>query len=696
MPRFAWVFLLPAFCATLPAEADVEGRVVSSEGRPIEGARVSGVGDGPRAVTDARGRFRLRGVDPPLTLRVDDPRFEPLVADVAEAGTLLTLVPKHTAYEQVVVTANAAADVVAPASSPAAKVEPDDLPAPGGTVVDLAVTTPGVAESGQGGRFQAYSVRGVAGQRVFTTVAGVRIVTERRAGATSSFVDPLLLDRVEVVRGPASTLYGSGALGGVVQVLPRTLEAAEVGLGYASQGNERSLFAGWGGGGWTAALAGRDSDDGEDGDGRELFNHSTQWSGLLRKRWERESGTTLELLALPAAARDVAKPNTRYPERITQYPEESHLLLRFAARLAAGWRLAAFAHPNDLETENLRATSRSLVTNEAFDWGLDAQRDFALGGAWTMVAGLDWFGRSDVTADEDVEDFDTGDREQVRTLDGSEGQAALFATVHRPLGRATFELGARFTRIDQENLGASSDDSAPAGFVGATLPLGSAFELAANVGNGLRFPSLSERFFSGSTGRGQVVANDDLDPERSLSADLGLRYFGKRLYVQLFAFRNEIDDYIEQVELSPGVETFVNLTAGTIDGVDLDGWVAAGERLRITWSGSTVSGESEAGEALADIPADRVALGARYERGRWRAAGRVEHRFDKTDPGPGEVDTSAVDLLSASLACDVSRRFELRLAGGNLLDRTYRPSADELAVAAPGRDVALSVTWRDR
>ncbi len=687
-----------ALLAAPPALADVEGRVVTAAGQPIEGAVVIDDASGARAVTDARGRFRVRGVDPPLALRVEDPRFETLVATVPggdAAPPVFTLSPKHVVYEKIVVAAQPGSDVVAPVSSSATAVDPMDLAAPGGTLVDLAATASSVAESGQGGRFQAYSVRGVAGQRVFTTVAGMRIVTERRAGATASFIDPALIGSVEVVRGPGSTLYGSGALGGVVQAVPRRLDGVAAEIGYGSQGDERSAFAGWGNSRWTAAVAGRDAGNGEDGDGDLLFNHSTQWSGLLRKEWEQPSGTRFELLALPAAARDIAKPNTRYPDRITRYPEENHLLLRFGARLARGWRFAAFVHPSDLETENLRATSRSLVTNEALDWGLDAQREFGLGGGWTALAGLDVFGRDDVTATENLEDLVAGTAGRMRTLDGNERQVALFGTLRRPVGRATLEAGARLTRIGQENRGTSSDDTAEAGFVGMTVPLGAGFELAANAGTGLRFPSLSERFFSGSTGRGSVVASADLEPERSLSGDLGLRYFGKRLFVEAFAFHNEIDDYIEQV-VAGDVETFVNLTAGTIAGFDLDGWYVIGERFRLTWSGSSIDGESDSGAPLADIPTARAAVGVRYARGLWRADGRVEHRSDKTDPGPGEVETGAADLLSAALSRELPRGLELRVHARNLLDETYLPSADELAVPGPGRSVGISVAWAQR
>ena len=44
-----------------------------------------------------------------------------------------------------------------------------------------------------------------------------------------------------------------------------------------------------------------------------------------------------------------------------------------------------------------------------------------------------------------------------------------------------------------------------------------------------------------------------LDPERSLTTDLGVRYFGNRLYLAAYAYRNTIDDYIERIDLEPGV-----------------------------------------------------------------------------------------------------------------------------------------------
>ena len=109
-------------------------------------------------------------------------------------------------------------------------------------------------------------------------------------------------------------------------------------------------------------------------------------------------------------------------------------------------------------------------------------------------------------------------------------------------------------------------------------PLGEGFELAANVGTGLRFPTLSERTLL--LGRRPAVAgvqgNPDLDSERSLSFDLGLRWYGEKpVRHRRTVFRNEIDDYIERIEIEDDRLTFVNLLEGTIRGVEFDGVVPA-------------------------------------------------------------------------------------------------------------------------
>lgn len=681
--------------------AAVEGRVTTPGGDPVVGARVELVGSQEEAVTDARGHFAFPRAEPPAAVRIQHPRFEVLEAEVTAPGAAgeppsFTLSPKHEVFDEISVSVTReGGGGFQPVSVPTAVVTPDDKPAPPSTLVELVEGSPGVAENGQSGRFQAYSIRGIAGQRVMTLVAGARIVTERRAGATASFIDPLLLDRAEVVRGPFSSYYGSGALGGLVQVFPRRFESNVVNLGYESEGDQTFQQVGLEWGGWSLGLSHRRAEDAETPEGERLFSRFEQWTATAARRWTLDGGATLDLLVLPALGRDIGKPNADFPERTTIYPEEDHLVTRLTLRTAGRWRFDLWTHPNELKTRDVEGDEVALVDNDAFDYGFNAQKELALASGLDARVGLDYLGRRGVEATEVTRNVVTGEVATATTLDGSQDELGAYGSLRRSFGRVTVEGGGRVTWIEQTNRGAAStSDSALTAFAGLTAPLAGGFELAANVGSGFRFPGLSERFFTGTTGRGDIVANQDLDPERSLSFDLGLRYFGSRLHLELFAYRNEIDDYIERIRLPSGARTFVNLTSGTIEGLDLSGFYQLADGFRVTWAAQRSRGEDDAGDPLGDIPAARAEAGVRWQRGPWGAAGRYEHRFAKDRIGSGEQQTDAAELLSASVSHRWASGLSLTLTAGNLLDETYLPSADDLSVPAPGRSLGVVVGWR--
>jgi iron complex outermembrane receptor protein len=686
------------------AAAAIEGRVTTTDGVPVEGARVHLLAGrtpaGDAATPDQRttgrdGLFAFPDADAPATLQVEHPRYAPQTLDLTDAAAVeVTLTPRQEFFEEMIVTAGRERGGLEPGSVAVSLVSPDERPVPVGTVVELIQGSPSVAENGQGGRFQAYSIRGVAGQRVQSLVAGARIVTDRRAGATASFVDPLLLSQVDVVRGPYSSYYGSGALGGLTQAIPSRFTDTVVDVGYESQGDSRYARVGAGVGEWSLGLAYRGADDAETPDGSQLYSRFEQWSATVAGRFELGGGATGELMILPAIGRDIGKPNARFPARTTIYPEEDHLITRFTVTWPSSFRIDAWAHPNELRTLNLRAESRETVDNDAFDFGLNLQQELDLPAGWFAQLGLDYLGRRDVTGTEVLEDFETGEITETTTLDGEEDETAVYGSLRRGLGPVNVEFGARYTWQAQSNVGApSTDDSALSGFGGLTVPLGGGLELAANLGSGLRFPGLSERFFSGATGRGEVFANPHLKPERSVSVDFGARWYGERVFVAAYVFRNEIDDYIEHVELATGVSTFENLTAGTIDGFEIEGFFQASEAWRLTWAGQTVEGRSDDDQPLADIAPDRVEAGASWLEGPWHAMARWQHRFAKDDPGPGEQTTDAAEVVSASFGYRLSNGPRITLSASNLLDEEYLPSADELSVPAAGRSVSLGLSW---
>lgn len=683
--------LLLVLALSSPLAAEVRGRVTTSDGSvPVEHARV--VSGGEEAYTDLYGLFILGSVDAPCRIDVSHPRFETASIEVGTgSGIEVRLVPRREMYERVVVTANREGLRLAPVVDSSTSIAPEDSTLVPSTVTDLASQVPGVAESGQGGLFQNFAVRGVSGQRLSALVLDVPIITERRAGAAISFIDPLLLDRVEVVRGPASTLYGSNAMGGVVQAVPRRFDDLMVDVGYDTEGSERHAAFAWGGGPWSVGIAGRRRDRSESASGTELNDGYTQACAVLDGAWE-IGGKGLEITLAPSAGYDIGKDNTDYPARTTTYPRERHLVFK-AALAAAEWRAAVFAHPNSLITEVVRDDGdRSEVRNKSIDFGGNFQIDRSFGPGASLLAGVDLLARRNVNADE--ERLEDGILEELHTLDGAwQDDAAAYATARFHHAALTTQAGARYSWEAQENAGADRrSSSAPSAFIGLNVSLGQGYEFLSSVGTGMRFPSLTERFYTGTTGRGGVIGNPDLEEERSLNADVGLRHFGEKVYVEAFAFHNVIRDYIEQVDLTEDVSTFQNIRSGTITGAEVDGLFVTGP-VQLILGGAIQRGRDEDGEPLVDVPPARAKIGARFTKGRFLADLAVEERMKKDDPADGEKEIPGATLVFLKVGVDLGSGLALRLSGENLLNEEYFRSADRKATEAPGRSFGLALHW---
>jgi len=639
--------------------------------------------------------------EPPCTVEITHAGFVARALQIATPGDELLeirLEPYSRITEGVVVTASPGlGDEGAPVSLASTVVRPEDNSAAPSTLLDLVEGAPGVAENGQGGLFQVYSIRGVSRQRVSTLVAGMRIVGERRAGVSASFIDPLLMQGAEVLRGPSSTYYGAGALGGVIQVFPARAEGWLVQAGVSTFGRENYQALQWGNPGWSVGVARRSRNNDASPDGVELNDHFTQLSGTLSRYWTRGE-QAYELLLLPSVASDVGKSNTDYPQRTTNYPREKHLLVKFAVESERGWRAHVWAHPNQLSTRTLDAgSSLNTVDNEAVDLGATFQHDVRFAPSLSGRYGVDYFGRRGVQAQEQGVDLIDGSTFTAQTLDAEQDELAAFATLEWRPGRTIVQAGARWTYQDQrEAQVASRDDTAVTGFVGVMQPLGRQVELTGNVGVGRRFASLGERFFTGTTGRGQVKGNPRLAPERSFNTDLGLRWSGSGFVVSGHLFSLTIEDYIEKIDADGDIQTFVNLTSGRIQGLEIEGVWKPSDAWQVGLTGSTAHGrERGSGTPLADVPSDRVRVKLRYDAERWAATLTYQHRFDKSDPGSGESAIDGADLIDGSFDFAVGGGVRLAVRVTNLLDESYFNSADRKAVGSAGRSFGLGLVWSD-
>ncbi len=605
--------------------------------------------------------------------------------------------PKSEWSQRVVVTAEVEGAASAPRGASTTVLEPTRSADPPQALTDLVAVAPAVSENGQGGLFQNVSIRGVSRQRVRHMISGVRITDERRAGPASSFVDPLLMGSVEVLRGPATTFHGSGALGGTIQAVPRRFENWTVQTGWSSEGEGRFLMAGGGSEHWSIGVARREQDDAEAADKTRLNDHFEQTSAVLRFDWGDKTKREYSLLFVPSRGDDIGKANSDFPTRITVYPEERHDVFEFTLADLSGWQLRTYVHDRSLETRVTQPLELGEVTSGSTDYGAGWERNSSTGGNTSIHWGFDLFGRAEVDSTETLTVTDPMNPSVTvsQPLDsGRETEWGGFAVVRWQAGGADWEGGVRLSRQNQGNTGdASLDRSAINGFMGVIKPFGSKWELRGAASSGERFPSLGELFFSGITGRGEVFGNPALGSERALNTEIGFAYKGSRLILRSAVFRNDIDDYIERIEFAPDLLTFVNLTSGKIDGVELSGVLRSGSNWLILFGGHLLEGRASDGTPLADVPPHEVWAEARLRRGKFQAGARLAHRASKDDPGSGEKPIPSVDLLSLTARYQATPRWALYAGVRNAFDELYFRSADDKAPPAVGRTFSAGLAW---
>ncbi len=677
------------------ASPKVEGRVVDRFARPVEGARVEVQGTPRVSTTSQVGAFAV-AAQAGDRLLVTHPRFLPLEVGAADAGRQdLVLTQLEEISEDVVVRATPLGGRFSPNSVQSSFVEIGASGAAPRTLGEAARSAPGVSENGQGGLFQVLSIRGVSRQRVGVRLAGARITSSRRAGAAASFIDPLLLGEVEVVRGPASTYYGPGALGGALRLAPRRFSGRVVEISGGTEGSSNSQLLAGAVGGWSVGLARRSTSDGKTPSGVVLFDRFEQVSGSLLREFETHRARW-NLAVLPSLGRDIGKPSSDVSERRTLYPREQHAVVRLAVEgVGRPWTGQIWAHPQLLETRVTEADGTGAqVDASSFDAGLRFRHELRLRGPLSGWLGVETFSRRGVTTRERAYD-ETGVTAAQSTLRrAEEDELGLFGVLTGTLRTSRWEAGARLTGHRQDDLGQTQEERVLAtGFLGIAVPVTDALEVVGTLGRGVRTPSLEELFFTGSTGRGEIVASPDLREEESLNAEIGLRARLPRGYLQVQAYRNRVQDYIERFQVAPGTFTFRNLGRGVIEGLEVEAVVRASDRLRFDGVAQWAEGDGPGGAPLADVAPAEVKGAVSYSGERVEARLGLRYRESKDDAGPGEMRLASAWVADLGVLWTLTSGVSLQIAADNLFDKDYVPSADELALPARRRSARIGLRW---
>lgn len=456
----------------------------------------------------------------------------------------------------------------------------------------------GVDTIGAGPQSGKPVIRGFSGNRVRVLSDGIAQDFQQFGVRHPPNIDPFNAERIEVVRGASSILYGSGAIGGAVNVLPplppsapdgETTLSGETTFGYQSAYEQvtggAKLRAAYGPLGVAASFTGRHAgglatpsattalESGDPNDplvtGEVPFTDFRQFNGDINLGYQTDIG---QIVLRYAAFRDqhnfvVPDPPNQPGESglraggVGQTLENDTVQLKANLDVAPGLTLK----PKVAFSSNLRLANpgppdpipRSGLPERA---AIDIRRN-----NWTgrleaehgpLAAGLE--GRVGVEAT--VVDQESRGSTAL-TPGGQITNLAAFAFEEKRFDRLTLNIGGRldYRRVEADP-GRTRDTSGlpgnsallendyltPTGSLGATYRLTDNLALAGNLGRAFRAPNLFELYADGVHGGVAAVQRGDptLDPETAISADASLRWESERVSAKLTGYVNEIDDFI--------------------------------------------------------------------------------------------------------------------------------------------------------
>ena len=718
-----------AWCLAVMPAFGLTGRVVDANGLPVAGAEVSILGRPGSVVTDADGRFSWTP-DPPLPFEIlvvapGGVFMKPRLVESLPAGDeLLTVTVEGLVSERVTVT-GAAPDIEATPAAATTSLSQAEiqtrLPA---NLVQALENVPGVNQVSEG-QAAVPALRGLSSGRTLILIDGARVNSERRAGASATFLDPDILEGVEVARGPGSVAYGSDAFGGVIAATTRKVApnaplavrlSGTLGTGVPERRLGGDLSKGTGKGSILFAAHARQADDWDSPSGP-TFNSGYEDGGVLARVTHLVGEGYFSAGYQGDFGRDIERPRNNSTTVRFFYPsEDSHRFTAEYDRPDVGpfdeIGLQAFyghyAQVTDQDRFATATTPRGVERADlsAHDFQFRGYARRPLGPArWEM--GVDVNGRDGLRALDVIEQYDLDgsllqSTENVSIDSAQRVDSAAYTSLDAAvLPWLSLAAGGRLDYVASRNSGGyfgdrSVDHGAASGFASLTASSATGLSVTAQVARGFREPMLSDRYFRGPSGRGFITGNPDLDPETSLQYDAGVRYTSRRVRAAVYAYNYRISDLIERYETAPDNFFFRNRGRARLRGLEVEAQADLPWRLTLEGGFQTARGRALDPEAYLDgITPETGSLQARRLIGaRAYAQARVAW-FDEDDrPGPTERVVNGYTQVDLSGGLTIARHVELRGLVRNLFDDEYFASQDVRAVLAPGRAASITVVVR--
>ena len=574
---------------------------------------------------------------------------------------------------EVVVTATRTAQPLTDIVADVSIVDRETIDNAGGAgLVDLLARLPGVEITRNGGVGNSSNVflRGAEGRFTAVYIDGVRVDSQSTGGAVWEQIPLSQIDRIEVLRGPAAAVYGSDAIGGVIQLFTRKGEGAAapyVGVGIGSH-NLRKIEAGVSGaaGAFDYALGiAREESDGYDI--RDSAGHNPDKDGYRSTAGNARLGFKINAAhrldaTLLANQMKSGYDGSKYTPANPENDQNDNRMHTAGLTWSAQWTQAFSSRVSVTDSVSRYETTPAYYLTKTQLRGYLWQNEYRVG-AHLFTAAL-----------ERREDHLTN-----APINRDRSQDALALGYGFNAGGHTLQLNVRHD--SDSEFGGKGTGSVAYGY--AITPT---LRATASAGTAFRAPTLYQRF--------SAYGDASLKPETGRNVEVGLRYASGATHASVVAYRNRVTNLIVfdsgSTACGQSFGCYNSIGRAEYKGVTL----AAGYRL----GGVTLHGSIDlqnpkdltTGKQLQRRAKRHATFGADTVLAGWTLGGEVQASGQRFENATNTQVLGGYALVNLYASTRIARDFTLLARVDNLGDKDYQVAR---TYVTPGRTLYVGLKW---
>ncbi len=653
----------------------INGRVVdASTTAPLLGANVV-LNDSLGAATDSDGYFVISRVAyGRYRAKVSFMGYEPVfrIVDVSDqSNPFLTFELQESFFQmqQVVVTATRNRKLMENVPVVTELITESDIQETGAEdLADVLENRPGIfiSENDVGGK--NIRMGGVDGKYILILVDGVPLTGKFNNRQELNLIDADAIQRVEIVKGPSSAIYGSEAMGGVINIITKDIDnklsvdfKAKTGSFDLYSGNARFSAA------FDSLGISVDADHSRGGVDPNLTSLNIRDSKMTRlgAKLDYHSPSLGQFQLHVSQSSDDQKgkdPIFSFDTDVRRYDARLHRNADIGKKLQVRTRVYGSDYRRDY---------REIVTRSGFVRSQNLGKETIVGAKTDVSYLLSTSNRLDFGFDYSNDVYDSErysvESETPTQLDASRRFYGLFAQAELlPVSRFTLLIGGRYDQM-------SDIESHFSPRLSGMYEINPQLKARVSYGGGFRAPSFNDMYIDldHTSFRYRVLGNPDLEPEKSTGFSAGLEYFWSyRFLINITFYRNHFDDMIVDYPVDPvnlpGLLSYKNIESATINTYELQSKAYLLSNLTAQFAYNyTAINEREAREEVINMPPHSASIKLNYKmfkvfeisiRDQWFG----EHQVLEFDPRLGNyverfVTKKAYHLLDATLTCNMSQ-----------------------------------------